>query len=160
MPVLPPNLLLRPWDAEDVPRVATIEAASFPEPWSEAMFQDELSNRVARCIVCVGGEPRDVLGFALWWLVADEVHLHQIAVDPAWRRRGIARRLMEELERRGVAEGATLVDLEVRPGNHPARALYRGLGFQEVGVRRAYYTDGEDAVVLRRAIGPEPPEAA
>lgn len=164
MPVLPADLLIRPWRAADLPRVCAIEAACFGEPWSEAMFRDELANPVARCLVCVGrpspAVPSDVLGFALWWRVVDELHLHQIAVDPAWRRRGLARRLMEELERRGAAEGAVLIDLEVRPGNHAARALYRGLGFQEVGLRRRYYADGEDAVVLHRSIGPAPPEAA
>jgi ribosomal-protein-alanine N-acetyltransferase len=150
---------IRPCEPVDVPRVWAIEAASFPEPWSEATLRAELANPLARLLVCVVGEPPALVGFALFWLVADEVHLHQIAVDPGWRRRGLARRLLAALEREGRAAGATLVDLEVRAGNTPARALYAALGFAEVTQRRRYYADGEDAVVLRKALAGDPAPA-
>ena len=93
------------------------------------------------------GEP---LGFALVWRAADEEHLIDLAVDPAFRRRGIARLLLETLVTGATAAGSAVVLLEVRQSNLAALALYAALGFTQTDVRRAYYSDnGEDAVVMR-----------
>lgn len=154
MPDPPDNLVARPWRPEDIPRIVAIEVASFGEPWSEAMIREELDGELGHCDVVVGGPRQEILGFSLYWLVAEEVHLLVLAVDPAWRRRGVARRLMAELERRGAAGRATVIDLEVRPTNQAARAFYRALGFDEVGLRPRYYANREDAVLLRRTMGP------
>ena len=93
--------------------------------------------------------PAPVVGYLCLWAVADEVHVTNLAVDPAWRGEGIGRLLLGTLLVHHRASGARRAFLEVRPGNVEARRLYRGLGFQEVGRRRGYYVDtGEDALLL------------
>lgn len=152
---------VRPWQPADLPQVAAIERASFSHPWTDDMIGREMENERARgLVVTAKGDARRIVGFALYWLVLNEVHLLIVAVEPARRRGGLGQRLMAEIERRGIEEGATVIDLEVRPSNQAARGLYRKLGFEEVGVRRRYYDNAEDAIILQRSIGPEPPSAA
>ena len=77
-----------------------------------------------------------------------EYEIHTIGVDPEYQRRGIGRRLLDELLT--IADGA-VVHLEVRTDNEPAIALYRSVGFTEVGLRRRYYrVSGADAFTMRR----------
>jgi len=105
-----------------------------------------------------GGDPgpeADVVGFAGVALYPDEAHVMTIAVDPAVQGRGIGARLvagmLDEVARAGLAAAT----LEVRAGNVAARRLYRRAGFEDAGVRSAYYPDGEDAVIMWRRPGAE-----
>ena len=134
---------------EDLDEVLGIERASFSMPWSRGAFLYEMQqNRVARCWVA-REDDNHVAGYLCLWEVADEVHITNVAVHPAQRRRGIGRSLL-----RGVLDDARtrklkLVVLEVRPSNHEARTLYESFGFQVMGRRRGYYYDtGEDALVM------------
>lgn len=80
-------------------------------------------------------------------VVADEAELIEIAVAPRARRRGHGRRLIAHLVDDARGRGVGAIHLEVRAGNRAARALYTACGFIDVGRRRRYYADGEDAVV-------------
>lgn len=98
----------------------------------------------------VDGVPR-VIGFCSFWRVLDELHLNNLAIDPAHRRSGAGTALLTEVLRQGAALGARRTTLEVRRSNEEARRLYARLGFEVAGVRRAYYTNPvEDALVLWR----------
>lgn len=90
-------------------------------------------------------------------IAADEAEILTLAVLPEQRRQGLARTLLAEAIRQCAAHGATTLFLEVATRNAAARALYAGLGFQEVGRRRGYYADGDDALTLRLTLAPEGP---
>ena len=92
--------------------------------------------------------------FLLAWAVADELHLIHIATHPAARRKGAARALMAALIDRATEHKCRLVLLEVRRSNRSAIRLYRAMGFSAMGVRRGYYTDGEDAVEMMLTLDP------
>jgi ribosomal-protein-alanine N-acetyltransferase len=146
----------------DLEAVLQIERVSFHTPWSRKAFEHELErNRVAGLWVARGaraGEPRavGVVGYLCLWAVADEVHVTNLAVHPAWRGEGIGRLLLGTLLAYHRGQGARRAFLEVRPGNAEARRLYEGLGFQEVGRRRGYYIDtGEDALLLEARLDTE-----
>jgi ribosomal-protein-alanine N-acetyltransferase len=94
-----------------------------------------------------------VVGHAVASAAGDDAELQRIAVDPAYRRRGLAHDLLAAVEERVAAEGATRLLLEVREDNAPAAAFYRARGFEEVGRRRGYYRDGATAVVLGKKLG-------
>src|SRR3546814_19973189 len=82
-------------------------------------------------------------------LVAGDGHVTNVGVDPGHRRQGIATRLMLELVRRGLEEGAEALTLEVRASNTAAQELYRHFGFVPAGVRKNYYSDAnEDALIM------------
>jgi ribosomal-protein-alanine N-acetyltransferase len=95
-----------------------------------------------------------VVAFLATWLVQDELHVLNVATDPAHRRRGHARALMQHAIRFGVEHGVRMVLLEVRRSNAAAIALYRQLGFTAMGVRARYYSNDEDAVEMVARIDP------
>jgi len=148
-----PDLCIEPMREEDLDDVLAIEKASFPNPWSRHAFLYELrENRVAALWVARPLDPEaapPVLGYLCLWVVADEVHVTNLAVHPAHRRQGIGRHLLGELFRLYRGRGAVRAALEVRPSNAEARQLYEDFGFQVVGMRKGYYFDtGEDALVM------------
>lgn len=137
----------RPMTYADLPRVLTIERASFPSPWSAAMFVLEMSRSRAVCIVA----ERDgrLCGYLVCSLVAGDWHLMNVAVDPEARRSGIAASLMDSLLERLPRDAR--MTLEVRPSNLAALAFYAGNGFLVAGRRIGYYADtGEDALIMWR----------
>lgn len=90
-----------------------------------------------------------ILGFAGFWLMADEVHITNIVVREKYRRQGIGELLLISLINLAMKLGAGLVTLEVRASNTAAQALYSKYGFSKVGVRRGYYTDNhEDGILM------------
>jgi [ribosomal protein S18]-alanine N-acetyltransferase len=133
----------------DLPDVLEIERASFPHPWSSALFLQELRVPFSRIIVIRPPTDATVVGYLCRWFVADEIHVLNVAVHPLHRRRGIGALLMDEALREARERGTEAITLEVRRSNAAARRMYDALGFDEVGVRRDYYGAGEDALIMR-----------
>jgi ribosomal-protein-alanine N-acetyltransferase len=144
----PLKLRVEPMGLEDVPDVHRIEAASFPMPWPDYAFRQELqTNRLAHYLVVRSGN--ETVAYGGLWLLVDEAHITTFAVLPEWRRRGIGGRLMVALMDLALRFNARVMTLEVRLSNRPARALYASFGFKPVGVRPRYYSDnGEDALIM------------
>lgn len=130
---------------EDVPQVHAIELKTFHTPWSYQSFVDEMTtNKCARYIVAE--EDGRVVGYAGAWLVFEEGHITNIAVDEACRGRGIGLGVTRALMQYAANMGVAYMTLEVRKSNIVAQRLYQKLGFIELGVRKRYYEDnGEDA---------------
>jgi len=135
----------------DLAALHRIETLAFPEqPWSREMLGTELEHDWSRILVATPpGDPKTLLGFAIYWTVQDEVHVLDVAVDPSERRRGVASALVEHLVHEARSGGAVFVTLEVRRSNDAAQGLYRGHGFEARRVRRRYYaSNDEDAIVM------------
>lgn len=134
----------------DVEAVVAVEARAQGSPWPASIFARELDSDWSHPEVVVS-DKGDVIGFMVYWSVADEVHLLNVVVDAPWRRRGIGRALVTRLVELSRAAAMRYVTLEVRVSNAPAQQLYRALGFERAGLRRRYYADnGEDALVMAR----------
>lgn len=139
---------LRPMAEGDIAVVSAMEKAEYGAYWPATNFERELTaNAVARYIVLTrgGGE---VLGFAGLWIQVDEGHVVNVVVPAVERGRGYGKLLLHGLLRIMVDLQLTLATLEVRRDNAVARGLYRGFGFWEVGERKRYYSDGEDAIIM------------
>lgn len=134
----------------DVARVLGIERRAFSTPWSMAMFVLELSKPSGICLAAIRAPA--LVGYLVCSRYDEAYHLMNIAVDPDHRREGIARALLDGmLDRAGHDANYTL---EVRVSNAGAIALYERYGFRTVGTRRRYYSDnGEDALIMWRAVG-------
>ena len=136
----------------DLEPILAIEQISFRRPWGRLSFEGELRNRRGCNFVVKSTEVEtsgQVIGYAFWHIVADEVHLLKVAVTPAWRGQGVATWLLEQCFSLSVEQGARSAHLEVRPSNIPAVELYRKLGFELVGKRPGYYSDSkEDALLM------------
>jgi [ribosomal protein S18]-alanine N-acetyltransferase len=143
----------RPAQDDDLAALAALEAAAFADPWSEAMLAAEVAHPRALVLLAPGQDGGSGLdAYACFLEAAGEAELLRVAVTPARRRQGLARRLLVDAFARLHAAGVTSCHLEVRPANLAALALYRALGFVVCGRRRLYYRDGSDALVLRRAL--------
>jgi ribosomal-protein-alanine N-acetyltransferase len=151
------RLWLEAATAEDLPAIVEIERRCFSHPWSVRHFRDALRNAprsrilVLRSAFDASDPARGVHGYAVVQAVADEMHVHNLAVPPERRRLGLGRRLMELALDWGRGRGARRAFLEVRPTNAAALALYGSLGFRTVSLRRRYYQHPtEDALVLEK----------
>ena len=145
------NLNIRAMVIGDLGAVAELDAISFSYPWPKNAFAIELANQSARC--WVAEVDRQVVAALVFWRVLDEAHLATIAVHPAYRRRGIARQLLQTAMNAVYAEGTRIYQLEVRAGNEAAQKLYESFGFEIVGRRPRYYKDnGEDAVLMTKTV--------
>jgi ribosomal-protein-alanine N-acetyltransferase len=140
-----PSISFRPMAADDIPTVLDIERRTYPQPWSEGIFLDELSQPGRIYLVAeIEGE---MIGFAGLMLVEDDAHVTTLAVDTVARQRGVGTRLMLELIAAGLERGARNLTLEVRATNEGAQRLYNRFGLAAVGVRKHYYRD-DDAVIM------------
>lgn len=137
--------------AADLDGVLAIEEASFNNPTSRAWYENELT-RPEVCFIYVLRTPEHpVAAFCAFWLVAEQAHINNLAVLPELRGRGLATYLLKSVIAEVAHLGATVVTLEVRESNHPARRLYESAGFRQEGVRKNYYTAPvEDALILSR----------
>lgn len=138
----------RPGDAA---AISAVHDASFQRGWGEDEVQRLLiaSNIVAHRVM-IG---RTFAGFILSRVAAGEAEILSVAIAPAWRRRALARPLLDLHLRRLAGLGVRSVFLEVDQQNTPACRLYGRAGFHEVGRRQAYYQSGAAALVLRRDLG-------
>ena len=139
----------------DLPQVDALEVQAFPSPRSTTFYRQEVTQnqyanyRVIHAVpIPASGGDALVVAYGGYWLMGDDAHIIAIAVHPDWRKRGLAEWLMVELAAHASHQGAQMVTLEMRAGNRAADALYRKLGFQEVGRRKRYYRDNDEDALL------------
>ena len=146
------GITYKPLDAAHAGAVATLESLVMgSDAWSEALVAEELPR--ADRVWWAAYEGEALAGYAGGWIVDGQVQILKVGVDPAMRRRGIARELLAHVAADARDLGASRCSLEVRAGNVGAQELYAALGFRSLGVRPRYYSDGEDAVIME---GPLP----
>lgn len=139
---------LRKMEHDDIPAVLKIEAQNYSYPWSENIFRDCFTAIHYSCWVCEDNE--EIIGYAIISMAAGEAHIMNISVDPKVQGLGVGRKMMTHLIELARKKTETMF-LEVRPSNKSAIALYKKLGFNEVGIRKDYYpaeNGREDAVML------------
>ena len=146
-------LVFEPMVAADLPEVMELERLVFPNPWTPGLFLHELKLSFSRVYLARSSNgTRRPLGYVCRWVVGDEVHILNLAVHPDGRRAGTGRALVQRILDDAVALGAVSISLEVGRRNAAAAALYRAMGFSETGLRRNYYGEGEDAVIMERRL--------
>ena len=142
---------VRPADRDDLPAIEALELAVFARATGTAALREPPGPERPRCWVAVAGGV--VVGFLSAIVVAGEIEIHDLAVDVGRRRRGVARKVLDEVLSAAAENGVERAVLEVGEQNHAARALYEEAGFRSCGRRSGYYRAGtEDALVLERPV--------
>ena len=141
---------LRAMEEQDVRAVANLEKVCFSDPWTEEMFTDGL--RLPFFVGAVVEESGEIIAYACETVLFEDAEVLNIAVAPNYRKMGIAKMLLTHLEERAKALGASRSLLEVRVGNTAAISLYRLFSYHEISVRKKYYEDGEDALVMEKTL--------
>ena len=143
------NLTIRAMSESDLDEIIAIEKKSFADPWSQRLFRETLlfPHSVNFVLESPGGE---VVGYLNLYLIAQEGHLLNLAIHPAWRRQGLATAMLAHTIQYLRQRQALQLFLEVREKNQSAIRLYRKLGFEVVGKRKKYYAEtNEDALVMQ-----------
>jgi ribosomal-protein-alanine N-acetyltransferase len=160
-----------PMTTDDLDAVQAVEATAYPHPWSRRHFADSLAAGYAAVMLLGEATPGEVVypprtdgrwlvGYLIAMPGVDEAHLLNITVAPAHQRQGWARCLLDALVLWSRGQRAQCLWLEVRQSNQGARRVYERYGFQQVGLRRAYYPAApigrEDAVVMSLPLNAAP----
>ena len=144
--------VIREMDINDLDEVLSIEVSSSPTPWSKNMFLEEMQNPFAYCFVMEMGEgpKQSVIGFICFRNVTDESELLNICVHPAHRHLGVGKKLMEFYIDFSCRRGSKNFYLEVRSSNHPAIHLYQLFSYRSSGIRKKFYQDKVDALLMTK----------
>lgn len=128
--------------------VYEIEKLSFTDPWSRKLFEDELINDKSVYYVILNNSK--VIGYCGFWVILDEIDIMNIAVHPEYRRTGLGNMLMDVIIGYAEAYRIPYITLEVRESNTAALNLYEKYAFKRAGIRKGYYEDRENAVIMWR----------
>jgi [ribosomal protein S18]-alanine N-acetyltransferase len=139
----------RPADAD---AVVALDQASFSQPWAPHVVREAIERAQGGDYIALVAQSETVIGFVIAWTVRDEGEIATIAVSENARGQGIGEKLVRAALHESARRGAATVFLEVRPHNQSARRLYEKCGFQVVGLRKNYYRDGDDAVLMKLEI--------
>lgn len=130
----------------DVDAVAQLERMCFSDPWPRDNFINELNNIAAHYLLM--WHDGEIISYGGMWIIFDEAHVTNVAVHPVMRRRGYGEVMMRALMRLALRQGAARMTLEVREGNIAAKRMYEKLDFFCKGLRKSYYADGENAIIM------------
>jgi [ribosomal protein S18]-alanine N-acetyltransferase len=152
----PSAVTIEPFQMRHLREVMPIEQGAYPKPWSRSVFESELrqvdSGSRYYVVARDRSRRRRVVGYAGLWFVpepgGDQAHVTNIVVAPDSRRLGVASRLMATLASTAIERGCAAWTLEVRASNTAAQELYRQFGFVPAGMRKRYYENTEDAIVM------------
>ena len=141
--------VIEPMRRRHLRAVLSIEGQVYPRPWTLAVFHAELDRvRTGERYYVVAKLDGEIVGYGGLLLMAGEAHVTNLAVDPAWHRRGVGRSLLAALAREAISRDCAAMSLEVRVSNRAAQELYQRFGFTPAGVRKKYYENVEDAIVM------------
>ena len=150
--VLAPRVTMLAMSLRDIDDILAIEKRVYPFPWTRGNFVDSIAAGYGVWGCRIDGE---LIGYCVLMLAVDEAHLLNISVAEKRQGMGFGASLLDHAMLAARRAGASSLLLEVRPSNEKALALYRHFGFEQIGVRRAYYVaeqGREDALVLRLAL--------
>ena len=136
---------------EHLDDILKLENSCFSPPWTEGQLLSEIESEYGIVFAAFDGE--DLCAFSVMHMAGDQAELYQIATDPEKRGQGIANMLMQKGIEWSKTQNAESIFLEVRVSNAPAIALYKKHSFENLGIRKKYYTDPvEDAMIMVRKV--------
>jgi len=152
------HVSIEPAHISDIDEIVALENRAYKYPWTRAVLLSELDGEdfsyvyVAR--LYDNAHPAGkIIGYHFFWVVTDEVHILNLAVDPDYQGQGLGKTLLDFGTEFGRERGAICVLLEVRVSNSAALKLYRASGFQQIGLRKGYYSESkEDAYVMKKEL--------
>ncbi len=145
----PPALVIAPMRRAHIRSIMPIEQQVYPRPWTEQVFVEERDQvRAGKRHYLVGTIANELVGYGGLLYVEQDAHVTNVAVHPLWRSRGIATELLLDLAWEAHRRGCAAMTLEVRHTNMSAQKLYARFGFVPVGVRKKYYENRDDAIVM------------
>lgn len=141
---------IREMNLLDLEKISPILESEFDDFWNENVFKQELENSNSKYIVVL--ENDEILGFAGIWICIDEAHITNIVVKKSYRNNKIGSKLLEELINLANNLNLNSITLEVRSDNLPAIKIYEKYNFENLGIRKKYYENTYDAIIMTRKL--------
>ena len=135
---------------KDIPNILALYKKDFPDGWTENMLRSGFNG--GRLIALGAKNGNNLIGVITASVGLDDADIEGVVIDSAFRKNGVATALIEEVEKQIFNNGVNRILLEVREGNIPARSLYEKVGFKTISVRKKYYADGENALVMLKEL--------
>ena len=144
--------VIRSMRKEDVLQITQIEKLSFPSPWSCGIFSSELDRKNFAFYYVIEYQD-EIIAYIGYWKAANEAHLVNMAVHPAFRRKGLGSKLLKYILEKAQNQGLNTITLEVRRFNLAAQRFYESFDFKKIAISPGYYVEtGEDALVYWKKI--------
>lgn len=143
-------MILRPWERADIPTLVGLEKECFSDPWQLSAFESGLL--APYFFGLLGEENGEIIAYGCVSVVFETAEIMNIAVEKNHRKKGYGQSLLTAMLTLAKDKGATECFLEVRVSNLSAKRLYERNGFLPVHIRKGYYGDGEDALVMRKEL--------
>ncbi len=147
------DVTIRKMSDDDLDVIEELERVSLKAPWNKKVLTSELHENPCSVILIAEVEGK-IAGYLDFMITFDSATISRVAVFPNYRRHGIARALLEEMNAicKGQEEPVAWITLEVRPSNVNAVNLYLSSGYEKITIKKAYYDDGEDAIYMMRSL--------
>lgn len=147
------HILIRKATNDDIDAVIDIENQEFLHPWKRSMFESEIDHDIAFFYVAVAQSNQQVVGYIIFWVIGNQIELHNIAVCQSHKKKGIGKKLLSFLLDQASQYHVAEIFLEVRASNHEAISFYEAHQFKRVIVRKKYYNNPvESAIVYKRQL--------
>ena len=142
------NVQIYKMTIQDLDEISDILYSDFDDFWTVSTLKSELQNPNSQYIVAKLNN--EIVGFSGIWKAVDDMHITDIVVKKSHRRQNIGSILLEQLIALAKKENVTAITLEVNSTNLPAQKLYEKFGFKRVGLRKKYYNNTDDAVIMTK----------
>ena len=139
---------IRTADKNDTDKILEIERACFEYPWSRILFDADLSDNPHALYFVAEDKTGEILGFIGTHDIAGEINITNVAVKPEYQNRKIASALIEKTKEHFKGSEIIGITLEVASKNAPAIRVYEAAGFKAEGLRKGYYKNGDDAIIM------------
>ena len=135
--------------AKDIPKILELQTGNFADGWNENMLNGAFSSGR---FICIGIEEEKFICVAYASFTDYDADIEGITIDNEFRKNGFAKALLGLLEVKLKEKNIEKIFLEVRATNAPAKGLYSGAGYKQINIRKKYYSDGEDAVIMAKEL--------
>ena len=152
------KLKIRVANEDDLFEIASFDRKYFDSPWSYEAFKNEFNNSTS--FIFIGELDKKTIAYLVIRIVSDEMEILKILVEPDYRRKGIARSLLNKALEIAQDLGLNILYLEVSKKNLVALSLYKSFGFKEYEIRKDYYAKGEDAILMKLELPSDKEEQA
>jgi len=144
------NLSFSKMNLDDLKIISPILQSDFDDFWNENILKSELENENSYYIVAKQND--EIVGFGGLWKSIDDIHITNIVTKKSLRNKGIGKAILTELINQAKSLGYNIITLEVNEKNLPAISLYKKFRFKEVGIRKRYYNNCDNAIIMNLEI--------
>lgn len=144
------NIKISAMTLPDLDSISDILTCEFDDFWNYNLFKSELENKNSMYIVAKLNN--QIVGFAGIWLSVDDIHITNIVVKKNCRNQKIGSLMLNNLIKLCENRTQKSITLEVNSNNIPAQKLYQKFGFKNVGIRKKYYNNTEDAIIMTKTL--------